>query len=139
MAEEIDWEELTDYFNGFIEEDGHLEVRAYSPAYDEAIEVVIPERLKEDFMKRLPLFKAKISKGQNTHSQKSTESNYEQTQIQAYHIRMGDKIDIAGSKCLVIGIGEDGDSVTITAVGNDHQEYQLQTNSDTSIMIYRRT
>ena len=66
MADGIDWATLTSLFNGFIEEDGHLEVRVYSPAYDQGIEVVIPDNMREEFMKRLPLFQAEISNGRNT-------------------------------------------------------------------------
>lgn len=60
------WTALTNLFNGFIEEDGHLEVRVYSPAFDQGIEVVVPANMREDFMKRLPLFEADISDGRNT-------------------------------------------------------------------------
>lgn len=66
MADGIDWAKLTEIFNGFIEEDGHLEVRVYHPAFNEGVEVVIPDNMREDFMKRLPLFEAEISKGRNT-------------------------------------------------------------------------
>lgn len=66
MADGIDWAKLTEIFNGFIEEPGHLEVRVYHPSYDEGVEVVIPANMREDFMKRLPLFEAEISKGRNT-------------------------------------------------------------------------
>lgn len=63
---DINWGQLTDLFMGFIEEEGALQVRVYSSAFDEGIEVSIPERMKEDFMKRLPLFEAQISEGRNT-------------------------------------------------------------------------
>ncbi len=62
---DIDWSKITDLFNGFIEEGTHLEVRVYSPAFDEALEVIIPERSVEDFMKRLPLFEVKVTSGPN--------------------------------------------------------------------------
>ena len=62
---DVNWSEVTELFNGFIEEDTNLEVRVYSPAFDQALEVVIPERNVEDFMKALPLFEVKITNGPN--------------------------------------------------------------------------
>lgn len=66
MTDGINWAELTQIFNGFIEEDGHLEVRVYHPAFDQGVEVVVPPNMREEFMKRLPLFEAEVSNGRNT-------------------------------------------------------------------------
>lgn len=62
---DTDWHAVSNAFNGFIEEGKHLEVRVYSPTHDEALEVVIPERMVDDFMKRLPFFEAKVTEGPN--------------------------------------------------------------------------
>jgi hypothetical protein len=59
----VNWSEITEAFNNFIEDGTHLEVRVYSPSFDKALEVVIPERSVEDFMKALPLFEAKVTNG----------------------------------------------------------------------------
>ncbi len=67
----MDWEKITNFFNGVIEEanvevdsrDVQLEVDVYSPVWGETLSVVIPARLVEDFMKHLPLFEAEVSSG----------------------------------------------------------------------------
>lgn len=58
-----DWTKVTELFNGFIDEGNPLQVRVYSPDYDEALEVTIPHNKVRYFMERLPLFDAVTTTG----------------------------------------------------------------------------
>lgn len=71
MAHGTDWEAVTSFFDGVIEETENsqlsdrttsLTVRVYSEALGETLIVHIPTRKVEDFMKALPLFEARVIK-----------------------------------------------------------------------------
>lgn len=67
-----DWTEVTRFFNSVIEESTDnklsvdqtlLRVQIYSPALDQTLNVTIPSRKVDDFMKNLPLFEARVWNG----------------------------------------------------------------------------
>lgn len=66
------WHEVTEFFNGVIDEvpkdfypsdDGALMVAVYSSKFDQTLTVKIPGRNVEDFMKGLGLFEADVQRG----------------------------------------------------------------------------
>lgn len=72
MADRTDWDAVSSFFNGVIEEAkdpvfgsdaGDLKVAIYSNDYDQTLTVKIPAQLVDDFMKRLNLFDAEVHRG----------------------------------------------------------------------------
>jgi hypothetical protein len=68
---DVDWTEVTKFFNGVIEEvdlgdpeESKLEVYVYSRALGKTLKVVIPNRLIESFMKHLPMYEAQVKASQ---------------------------------------------------------------------------
>jgi hypothetical protein len=71
MAHGTDWDAVTRFFDGVIEETENsrfpdhatsLTVQVYSEALGKTLIVRIPTRKVEDFMKALPLFEARVIK-----------------------------------------------------------------------------
>lgn len=69
---ETNWTEVTEFFNGVIDEvpkdfypsdDGALRVAVYSSKFDQTLTVKIPGRNVEEFLKGLGLFEAEVHRG----------------------------------------------------------------------------
>lgn len=57
----------------------------------------------------------------------SAEPRYKITHVQAYEVRLHDKIEIGGHLCEIVGIGDDGlNTVVFHALDPAHRVYELK-------------
>lgn len=69
----------------------------------------------------------------------AAEPQYQQTHIQAYEIRLADKIELGGHLCEIVGVGEEGlHSIIIHAIDPAHRVYELKTSASQPLTIQRK-
>ncbi len=69
----------------------------------------------------------------------TAESNYKQTHIQAYEVRMADKIEIGGHLCEIVGIGDEGlHTVIMHVLDPVNRVYELKLGATQPLTIQRK-
>lgn len=69
----------------------------------------------------------------------SSELRYKIHHVQAYDVRLHDKIEIGGHLCEIVGIGDDGLNVAVFhALDPAHRVYELKVGTEQPLVVQKK-